>query len=383
MPRFLAITSRGLIEPLADELKELGIKGIKARGDSVEIDSSWADLYRIHLHSRLASRVLLPVADFTAYNEEDLYHGVIKRHDFTKYISPSQTLRVEAHVREHKTLHDQRFVAMKVKDALVDQFRKKFDERPSVGEEDTADLRVVVRVVGTEVSLAVDLTGESLAYRGYRRYAGEAPLRENVAAGLLRMASWDGVSPLVDPFCGSGTILIEAALKLSGIAGLKRKGKFAFERLSNFQLAAFAEAVRELGARKAAPTKPFLFGYDIDAEVVEKARANARVAGVENWILFQQRDMRQLTAPVDQPGWIITNPPYGARLGDKSEAQKLMDEFSSTLKNGFKGWQAWILSGDPEVSAALRLKAKRRVPVWNGPIDCRLLHYPIDGAVGG
>lgn len=377
MPRFLAITSRGLLEPLAAELEELGIKRVRPRPDAVEFESPWSDLYRVHLLSRLTSRVLLPVADFTAYNEDDLYQGVKKRHDFTKYITPRQTLRVEAHVREHKALHDQRFVALKTKDALVDQFRDKYDERPSVGDEDTADLRVVIRLIGPKVSLALDLTGETLANRGYRRFAGPAPLRENVAAGLLRIAGWEPGAPLVDPFCGSGTILIEAALKMSGARGLQRRGKFAFENLQNFQETAWLEAKKEGAGRRAAPEKPFLFGFDIDGEVIEKARANARTAGVENWIRFQQRDMRQLKTPVSGPGWIITNPPYGDRLGDKTEAKNLMNDFSATLKNEFKGWQAWVLSGDPEVSAALRLKAARRAPVWNGPIECRLLHYPI------
>jgi 23S rRNA G2445 N2-methylase RlmL len=127
MPRFLAITSRGLLEPLTTELKDLEIKYVKQRPDSVEFEGSWADLYRVHLDSRIATRVLMPVADFTAYNEDDLYSGVFKKHDFTKYITPAQTLRIEAHVREHKNLHDQRFVALKTKDAIVDQFWKKFN----------------------------------------------------------------------------------------------------------------------------------------------------------------------------------------------------------------------------------------------------------------
>ena len=376
MPRFLAITSRGLLEPLAEELNELAVKRVRLRPDAVEFDSSWADCYRVHLRSKLASRVLLPVADFTAYHEDDLYNGVRKRHDFTQYIGLEQTFRIEAHVREHKNLRDQRFVALKTKDALADQFRAKFDERPNVGDEERADLRVVVRIVGTEVSLAVDLTGETLSNRGYRRFVGPAPLRENVAAGLLRLAGWEPGAPLVDPFCGAGTVLIEAALRASGANGIKRRGKFAFENLRNFQPEVWRE-LRAENARRAAPAKPFLFGYDVDADVIDKARANARAAGVENWILFQARDARQVKAPSETPGWIITNPPYGERLGEKAAAKALMGDFSSVLKTQFKGWQAWILSGDGEVSAGLRLKAARRVPVWNGPIECRFLNYPM------
>ncbi|MBX3021461.1 MAG: RNA methyltransferase [Bdellovibrionales bacterium] len=377
MPRFLGLTSRGLTEQLANELQDIGIKKVRARPDAVDIDCSWADLYRAHVHSRIATRFLLPVADFIAYNEDDLYNGVFKKHDFTKNITPQQTLRVEAHVREHMKLRDQRFVALKVKDAVVDQFWKKFDQRPNVGDEDVADLRIVVRVVQTQVSVSIDVTGDSLSNRGYRQHVGLAPLRENVAAGLLRSAGWVAPRPLVDPFCGSGTILIEAALTAAGLPMSKRRRPFAFEKLAGFQAEAWAEASKR-GARKAPPAKPFLFGYDKDAGMIEKARANARAAGVENWILFQQRDVRELKAPAGcENGMIITNPPYGERMGELEQVKNLMNDTSATLKNSFKGWDAWILSGNAEASAALRLKAARRVPVWNGPIECRLLHYPL------
>lgn len=377
MPQFLAITSRGMLEPLESELNSLGVKRVRKLSDSVEFDSSWSDLYRVHLDSRLATRVLLPVADFDAYNEDELYHNILKRHDFTQYIFPHQTLRIEANVRDHKNLRDQRFVAMKTKDAIVDQFRNKFNERPSVGDEERADLRVVIRVVGPKVSLALDLTGESLSNRGYRREAGEAPVREHVAAAMLRLAKWTAPTPLVDPFCGSGTILIEAALTMVGTGTLKRRRQFAFEKLRNFQVQVFDDLKKRPTTRKAAPPKPYLFGYDKDPSVIEKARANARVAGVENWILFQVKDVKDLKAPVEAPGMIITNPPYGVRLEDKKSAHALMGVFATTMKKEFKGWDAYVLSGDPDVSAGFKLKAKTRRPIWNGPIECRLLHYPI------
>lgn len=377
MPVFLAITSRGLLEPLTSEIQSLNVKRAKKRPDAVEFEGSWSDLYRVHLFSRLASRVLLPVCDFTAYNQEDLYFGVLRRHDFTKYISPQQTFRVEAHTREHKSLTDQRFVAMKVKDAIADQFRQKFGERPSVGDEEKADLRVVVRIVGNDVSLAIDLTGESLSYRGYRKFIGEAPLREHVAAGLLRLANWQAPTPLVDPFCGSGTILIEAALNMAGYSALKRRRDFAFQHLGNFQESVWRELKKEL-PRKAPPPKPFLFGYDKSGDMIEKARANARAAGVENWILFQQRDVTQLKAPAGiESGVIITNPPYGERLADTELATQLMSVFSKTLKTEFKGWNAWILNGNAEAVKGLRLKSKLKIPVWNSQIECRFLNYPI------
>jgi 23S rRNA G2445 N2-methylase RlmL len=378
MPRFLAITSRGLLEPLESELQSLKIKRVRKLSDSVEFDSSWSDLYRVHLDSRLATRVLLPILDFDAYNQDDLYAALFKRHDFTQYIFPHQTLRVEAHVRENKNLRDQRFVAMKTKDAIVDQFQEKFSERPSVGDEEKADLRIVIRVIGPKVSVALDLTGESLSNRGYRKVAGEAPVREHVAAGMLRMAKWSAPTPIVDPFCGSGTILIEAALTMVGTSTLKRRRDFAFEKLRTFQSAVFDQLRKDAPVRRAAPSKPYLFGYDKDASVIEKARLNAKAAGLENWILFQVKDVKDLKAPGGvEPGIILTNPPYGMRLQDRKAATELMTVFASTLKKEFKGWNAFVLSGDPEVSAGMKLKAKTRTPIFNGPIECRLLNYPI------
>ncbi len=378
MPRFLAITSRGLLEPLETELKDLKIKRVRKLSDSVEFDSSWADLYRAHLDSRLATRILLPILDFEAYNQDDLYAALFKKHDFTQYITPKQTLRVEAHVRENKNLRDQRFVAMKTKDAIVDQFQEKYDERPSVGDEEKADLRIVIRVIGPKVSVALDLTGESLSNRGYRKVAGEAPVREHVAAAMLKFAKWEAPTALVDPFCGSGTILIEAALTMVGTSTLKRRREFAFERLLTFQKDIFEKLRAEAPGRKAAPAKPYFFGYDKDPMVIDKARENARAAGLENWILFQVKDVRDLKAPAGvEPGLIVTNPPYGVRLQDKRTATELMTTFASTLKKEFKGWNAFVLSGDPDVSAGMKLKAKTRTPVFNGPIECRLLNYPI------
>jgi putative N6-adenine-specific DNA methylase len=377
MPRFLAITSRGLLSPLTSEIQSLNVKRVRQKPDAVEFEGSWADLYRVHLRSRLATRILMPVSDFVAYNQDELYFGVLRKHDFTKYILPSQTLRVEAHVREHKNLTDQRFVAMKVKDALVDQFRDKFNERPSVGDEEHADLRVVVRIVGNDVSLALDLTGESLSYRGYRKFVGEAPLREHVAAGLVRLSSWQAPQALVDPFCGSGTILIEAALDLHGYLATRRRRVFAFEKLRGFQSEVYS-ALKKEDTRRAPPAKPILFGYDRDASVLEKARSNARAAGVENFILFQQRDVQNLKAPAGfESGILLTNPPYGERLEDTELAKQTMSVFSKTLKTEFKGWDAWILNGNPEAIKGLKLKSKLKIPVWNAQIECRLLHYPI------
>ncbi len=372
MARFLAVTSRGLSEPLAAELKELGFEKCRPRGDAVEVECLWNDLYRLH-QSRLATRILKPLIEFIAYNEDDLYYGILRKHDFTSYIELNQNFRIEAHVRDHHKLRDQRFVAMKVKDAVADQFRNKFGGRPDVGREDDVDLKIVVRVVGPKVSVALDLTGEPLSNRGYRLETGLAPLRENVAAGMVRLSGWTPAQPLVDPFCGSGTILIEAALIATGRNPLLQKRRFLFERLKIFKDKSRPSFVPS----EPSSVQPRLFGYDADAKVIAKARQNARNAGVEKQIIFEQRAVKDLAAPCVESGVLLTNPPYGERLDDVEKAKATFNEFSQTLKREFKNWDAWILSGNRESIQGLRLKATRRIPLWNGPIECRLLHYSI------
>ena len=376
MAHFLAITSRGLAEPLLHELQSLDFKKVKLSRDAVEVEGPWSEIYRLHYTSRLTTRVLLPVLDFVAYNEDDLYHGIFRRHDFTQYIDPKQTFRIEARVKEHTKLRDQRFVAMKVKDAIADQFRAKYDFRPDVGDEENADLRVVVRVRGTQVNVAIDLTGEALSNRGYRLKVGEAPLRENLAAGLLRLANWTPETPLIDPFCGAGTILIEAASIAAGLPPVRKRRSFAFQRLKNYQQ---DKDVPPKLNRRAPPPKPIFYGFDIDDRAVAGAQSNAKLAGVENWIQFARRDARELRPPSGWtgPGMILTNPPYGERLGQDKELREIFHAFGKTLKTHFSGWQLWLLSGNRDLTTALELKAARRVPLWNGPIECRLLNYPL------
>jgi putative N6-adenine-specific DNA methylase len=376
MPRFLALTSRGLGGALHSELHELGFKKLEMGGPNVSFEGSWKEGYRAHLQSRVANRILLPILDFQAYNAEDLYSAIFKKHDFTKYITPEQTLAIEAHVFEHRELRDQRFVAQKVKDAIVDQFRKKFDRRPDVDAKNP-DLQVVVRVNRTEISVAIDLTGEPLSFRGYRQQAGEAPLRETMAAGLVEISDWNRSQPMIDPMCGSGTLLIEAALKARG-GLIPRKSPFLFQRLLNFDGSAFAKAQAE-AANAAQPIQDLkLYGFDKDPKVIAFARANAKRAGVESIIHFEVKNIEKLQRPEGlMMGTLICNPPYAVRLGQEKETERLWEDLAHTLKTQFQGWSCWLLSGNKDVSSALHLKTDRKVPVYNGPMECRFLHYNI------
>ncbi len=372
MARFLAMTSRGLIDVLDEELRELGLQKVLKHPSGVYFEGSWADCYRANLRSRIATRIILPVLDFPAYKPEELYANVLK-HDFTKYIPATGKISVDAHVRDSGAFRDQRFVAMKVKDAVVDQFREKFDVRPDVDTE-KPDLKIVVRAVKNQFSIAIDTSGDSLFKRGYRVAMTDAHLKEHVAAGILRMAGYKGDRPVVDPMCGSGTILIEAALIALNIApGLLRKS-FGFQRLNGFKRDEWEKVVSEAVAEEKSELPFKLYGFDVDKQSLKVAQQNARAADVEEFVEFERRPMETLTAPVES-GLLVVDPPYGERLGEKDLLLDAYRDLAHTFKTSFKGWDCYVLSGAPELSAAMKLKAERKFPVYNGPIECRLLRY--------
>ena len=371
MPQFFAVTSRGLQEALAEELAELGMKNIEKGPGGCSFETNWEGCYKVNLETRLASRILKPVLDFTAYDGEELY-GQILRHDFTKYIDLNQTFKVESVVQESK-IHDQRYVAMKVKDAIADQFREKSGERPNV-ETSTPDFRVFVRGYKNQFQVSIDTSGEALFMRGYRKEAGLAPMKETLAAGLVRLTGWKKDKPVVDPMCGSGTILIEAALMALNVApGSLRRG-FGFERLKGFDEAVYEKVIDEVASAELTEL-PFLFyGYDTDSKVLKIAKENARRAGVDHLIEFKNESVATLAPPVES-GIMITNPPYGARLGDEDNLKDLYKDLGFTLKHRFQGWEAWLLSGNKDLILDMKLKASRKHFVYNGGLECRFLRY--------
>jgi putative N6-adenine-specific DNA methylase len=268
---------------------------------------------------------------------------------------------------------DQRFVALKVKDAIVDQFREKFDVRPDVDTDDP-DLRIVVRAVKNQFSLAIDTSGDPLFKRGYRRAHTDVHVKEHLAAGLLKLAGYDGTQPVVDPMCGSGTFLIEAALMALKISpGMLRKS-FAFQRLNGFQKAEWEKEVAAAAAEELDELPFKMYGYDIDRKTLTAAKENASEAGVAPFIEFQRAAMETLQAPVEK-GMMIVDPPFGERVGTKDELIDTYKNLAHVMKTSFKGWECYVLSGAPELSAAMKLKSERKFPVYHGPIECRLLKY--------
>lgn len=371
MAQFFASCPRGLADVLEKEFIDLGFKVLKKTTGGIDFESSWEGCYRANLHSRIASRILKPVLEFTAYQPDELY-GQIRRHDFTKYIEPNQTISIDVSIKESK-MRDQRFVAMKIKDAIVDQFRDKFGERPNVDNENP-DLCVYVRANKNNFDVALDTSGESLFRRGYRKEAGEAPLKENLAAGLIELSEWDGQTPIVDLMCGSGTFLIEAAMKALNIApGLNRKN-FGFMNWNNFDSEVWDRLVEEAMAAELEELDFKFYGYDLDKKVLMKAKDNAKRAGVDHVIEFRAQSAAVAEPPVEK-GIIITNPPYGARIGEEDVLVDLYKDLSHTMKHRFKGWDCWLLSGNKDLMAHLKLKANRKHFVFNGAIECRFLRY--------
>jgi putative N6-adenine-specific DNA methylase len=346
-----------------------------------------ATYYRLHLRARLPFRLLRTLARFPCGNREALAAGVQAAADWERWLPPEACLRVEASGATPALSHSH-YTALTVKNALVDWQRQRWGARSSVNLHDP-DLALHLhlqhdhRTGLSEAVLSLDGGGgASLHRRGYRSAMGAAPLKENLAAGLIALSGWDGTVPLVDPMCGSGTLLIEAAaMALNLPAGIDQgqPRAFGFQRWPDFDAAVWQ---RELEACQrplaSSRTLPPLLGMERDPEVLAQAQGNAERAGVAGHVLFEPGDFAELCPPAG-PGMVVVNPPYGARLGETELLRELYDDLGQWLRQRCPGWTAWLLSGNPELTAALRLKASRRIPVSNGGIDCRWLRYDIRG----
>lgn len=377
MPEFFASIPKGLADVMAQELEDLGVKVLKKSAGGVSFETNWEGCYRVNLASRYASKILKPVLEFPAYQPEDLYHNV-RKHDFTKYIDVSGTLAIDAKVQESK-MRDQRYIALKIKDAIVDQFREKTDGiRPNVDSENP-DMSVYVRGSRNNFVVALDTSGDSLFKRGYKQVQTAAPLKENLAAALVALSGWDRKSPIVDPMCGSGTILIEAALMAQKMApGMLRK-HFGFQKWKNFDRDVWNKVVQEQIDQEIEidGEPPFkLYGYDMDRKTLEIAKENAHKAGVDHWIEFRREPLASVQRPSEN-AIIITNPPYGARIGEEDMLVDLYKDLAYMLKAQFQGSKAFILSGNRNLIQEVRLKSTRKHFIFNGPIECRFLEYDI------
>lgn len=385
----LAVVPPGLEPVAAKELARLGGQSVELRRGAVAFTANKACFYRLHLQARLPFRLLRELARFPCASREQLSHGVARAADWEHWLPPERTLRVEVS-GSTTTLNHSHFTALEVKNALVDQQRQRWGARSSVDRHDP-DLVIHLHLQRRgEAVLSLDGSGDSLHRRGWRAAVGLAPLKENLAAGLIALTGWDGHRPLADPFCGSGTLLIEAACGALGRApGLlptrpgqpARARSFALQRWPDFDPSLWEQevlAAHQLARDTLADGSLLapMVGVDHNPEVLAQAQANAEAAGVAAWIRFELGEAQTFTPPPG-PGMIVTNPPFGERLGELQELEALYGALGQQLRQHAQGWTLWLLSGHPALTASLRLKAAQRIPVSHGGLDCRWLRYDL------
>jgi 23S rRNA (guanine2445-N2)-methyltransferase / 23S rRNA (guanine2069-N7)-methyltransferase len=378
MRRWYATAPKNISPLLARELKELGARDLRESSAGVSFDASLATAYRICLWSRTANRVLLSLARFPAATPEQLYDAV-RDIAWEDHLDPEGTLAVDCTVANAAISHSH-YAALKTKDAIVDRLRERFGARPSVDTEQP-DLRVNLHLRETQARLSLDLSGGSLHRRGYRAEGVSAPLKENLAAALLMLCDWPeqarAGAMLVDPMCGSGTLLVEAALMAGDVApGLLRE-RFGFMRWKQHDTAAWNELIAEARARREAGRAriPALRGYDADAKAVRVAQGNVAAAGLKEHIAVEQRELANFSAEgLPAHGLLLTNPPYGERIGASRELPALYAQLGSILRR-LPGWRAGVFTGNPELAAYLGMPSVRSDVLFNGPIECRLFHY--------
>jgi putative N6-adenine-specific DNA methylase len=370
MESFFATCPRGLEALLADELRQLGADKIRAVGGGVEFSGEFFVCYRSNLESRIASRVLWQVATSNYRTEDDIYRAA-NLLPWTDWFDPACTIRVDVSATK-SPLKSLNFVTLRIKDAVCDKIRRFWGRRPSV---DTRhpDVSIQGHLTDREFTLYLDTTGEPLFKRGQRRAAGDAPLRENLAAGILRLAGWVPGAVLLDPMCGSGTILLEAAQMALDIApGLGRH--FAFEKFKNFDGRGWRQLLQETAVRQKPKAPLAIFGSDRSADALKAARTNLIAAGLEKVVSLKRADVLQVSAPAKE-GIIVTNPPYGVRLGEQQVLAEFYPKLGDLLKKQFSGWNAYLLSADMRLPKLIRLAASRRIPLYNGALECRLFEY--------
>ena len=379
MKQLFATTARGFEELLKSELAELGAQDAKVAQGGVHY---WADdetLYRTLLWSRLSSRILLPIVQAKVFSDLDLYSAVVGV-NWLDYFDEKVHFFVDFNGTNQEIRHTQ-FGAMRVKDGIVDYFERHGRARPNVDKEQP-DIRIHAYLNRDDVVLSLDLSGDALHIRGYREDTGKAPLRETLAASIVLRSGWQKGTPLVDPMCGSGTLLIEAAQMEAQIAPQLYRLHWGFDFWQGHNQAAW-EKVKEAAlalaeAEKQRENPPHFYGFDLDHRVLQKAKQNAKNAGVAHLMQWQQGDVAAIKNPSPNvAGTVICNPPYGERLGTTPALIALYSVFGQRLKQQFAGWNASIFSGEPSLLDCLRLRSHRQFKAKNGPLDCVQKNYQI------
>lgn len=364
----VAKTLKGLEEVLANEITALGAQNVKILNRAVSYSGDKAMIYRTNLNLRTALKILKPINVFKAKNEVELYKGIYKI-NWADYMSVENTLSIFTTVSSQYFNHTQ-YVALKAKDALVDQFRNSFGKRPSI-DTNNPDIHIHLHLVEDECTVLLDSSGEPLNKRGYRVNSLIAPINEVLAAGMILLSGWDGDSNFIDPMCGSGTLPIEAALIAYKIPpGIFRK-QFAFEKWKDFDKDLFEEIYNEDYPERKFEHK--IIAADISSGAVRIATENAKNAFVQNKIEFITQSFEKLTPP-EEGGIVMMNPPYGERL-KKNDIESFYERIGNQLKKSFTGYEAWIISNNKEALKKVGLKPSAKIPLINGALECNFLRY--------
>lgn len=385
---YFATTARGFEELLKSELQQITQAECKIAQGGVHFTTDLEGAYKALLHSRLASRILLPLITTKIFSDLDLYASVVG-YNWAELFDPRDTFFVDFNGTNQEIRHSQ-FGAMRVKDGIVDYFERKGFARPTV-DKLRPDVRLHAYLNREELVISLDLSGEALHMRGYRADTGAAPLRETLAAAIILRSGWEQGTPLVDPMCGSGTLLIEAAQMTMNIAPQINRKQWGFDCWKGHQPVVWEKVRNDAQCRVGIPAHqqnegetvgkdahPTFFGFDLDHRVLAKAKQNAENAGVAHLIQFQQGDIAAIKNPCPElKGTVICNPPYGERLGTTPALIALYSVFGQRLKQQFAGWNASIFSGEPELLNCLRLRSSRQFKAKNGPLDCVQKNYLI------
>jgi putative N6-adenine-specific DNA methylase len=371
--RFFAPCPRGLEAALAGELARLGARETSVTDGGASFAGDLVLAQRANLESRIASRILWRVGGGPCRDERALY-DLTKAIDWKRLFAATRTLRVDV-TATRSPLTSLEFATLRVKDAVCDRFRDDVKIRPSIDKR-TPDVRVQAYLTQAEATVYLDTSGEPLFKRGYRRDAEDAPLRENLAAGLVALTSWAADAPFLDPMCGSGTIAIEAAMIAADRApGLART--FGFQKLAWFDGPSWQRMKQAARDRvKAPPATPLVFASDNGPGAVGMTQANLRAAKVDAFVHVDEADVLTRAAPAPH-GVLLANPPYGVRLADQEQLAAFYPRLGDALKQRFAGWRAFLFTGDLRLAKLIHLKAARRTPLFNGALECRLFEFPM------
>ena len=370
----IASSPEGLEKYLASEITELGGFNINTYKRSVSFECDYATFYRIHFFSRVAFRFYREVSRFVCYDRLSLYEGVRDSFDWLKWLPSEKTFNVQVTGRTSSLSHSH-FTALEVKNSITDLQQSVWNKRSNISL-DNPDLIIHLHLNNDRGVLSLQSTFESLHKRGYRPAIGNAPLKENLASGLLKMTEWKGTKPLVDLMCGSGTFLIEAINQILKVP-LKFQQFYLFENWLDFNKNIYLEEKNKAQKRVFTLEKlSKIIGCEINKDVFDQAKVNIKKAGLNNYIELQNDDFKNIQFKSSE-GLVLCNPPYGKKLGDENKLITLYEDMGEFLKSNFSGWEFWLLSGNPKLTRYLKMKSSLKIPVSNGGIDCRWIKYLI------